>query len=190
VAFRVVLAGIVRTIYLGQAYGSNPDKSWLTFNVVAAGTAEGYVGIICACAPSLRSCFRNYFRDPTITESRSKRSHEYSLSNKSTPTKLAAMQKSLPALPTNRSSETDLATTKKSKHNENQDRSLPDSRFTNTNLVRGIQETQHNGPPSPAFGWLDMIEGSRWESDGAPSESFFLSDSDDEVLIEDERTTW
>jgi hypothetical protein len=34
VVYRVVLAGIVRTIYLDQAYGSNLDKTWLAFNVV------------------------------------------------------------------------------------------------------------------------------------------------------------
>jgi len=39
------------------------DKTWLGFNVFAAGTAEGNIGIICACAPSLKSCFRVYFKD-------------------------------------------------------------------------------------------------------------------------------
>jgi hypothetical protein len=62
-ALRVVIAGIVRTYYLGKAEGSNPDKTWIAFNVFVAGIAEGNVAIICACAPSLKSFFGVFFRD-------------------------------------------------------------------------------------------------------------------------------
>jgi len=65
--FLVVIAGIVRTIYLAQLQSSNLDKTWLSFNVLAAGIAEGNIGIICACAPSLKSCFRSFFRDHIST---------------------------------------------------------------------------------------------------------------------------
>jgi hypothetical protein len=67
--FSVVVAGIVRTIFLGQVYSSNPDKTWLGFTVIVAGTIEGNLAIICACAPSLRSCFRNFFRNNFSTKS-------------------------------------------------------------------------------------------------------------------------
>jgi hypothetical protein len=59
--FRVVVAGIVRTVYLREVYGDNPDKTWLGFTVIVAGTIEGHLAIVCACAPSLKSCFRNFF---------------------------------------------------------------------------------------------------------------------------------
>jgi len=64
----VVIAGIVRTVYLGQVYSSNPDKTWLGFSVIVAGVVEGNLAILCACAPSLRSFFRNFFRDRWPTE--------------------------------------------------------------------------------------------------------------------------
>lgn len=57
-----VIAGIVRTIYLREASGSNPDKTWMAFNVMVAGTVEGNIGIVCACAPSLRSIYRSFFK--------------------------------------------------------------------------------------------------------------------------------
>jgi len=59
----VVIAGIVRTAYLSQVQSLSVDKTWLGFNVFVAGIAEGNLGIICACAPSLKSCFRVYFKD-------------------------------------------------------------------------------------------------------------------------------
>jgi hypothetical protein len=75
--FSVVIAGIVRTIFLCQVDSSNPDKTWLGFTVIAAGTIEGNLAIICACAPSLRSCFRNFFRDNFSTESSNTVGFEY-----------------------------------------------------------------------------------------------------------------
>jgi hypothetical protein len=39
------------------------DKPWLSYNAFAAGVAEVNVAIICACAPSLKSFFGNFFRD-------------------------------------------------------------------------------------------------------------------------------
>jgi hypothetical protein len=71
---RVVIAGIVRTVYLSQVQSSNFDKTWLGFNVFAAGIAEGNVAIVCACAPSLKSCFRGFFHD--AMSSRAMRSAE------------------------------------------------------------------------------------------------------------------
>ncbi|QDS67865.1 hypothetical protein FKW77_007831 [Venturia effusa] len=61
----VVISGIVRTIQLSKVQGFDFDKTWLGFNVFVAGIAEGNIGIICACAPSIKSCFRAYFRDNT-----------------------------------------------------------------------------------------------------------------------------
>lgn len=61
------MAGIIRTIHLSNVQGSNFDKTWLGFNVFAAGIAEGNIGIICACAPSIKSCFRAYFTDDSTT---------------------------------------------------------------------------------------------------------------------------
>ncbi|KAE9987502.1 hypothetical protein EG328_002487 [Venturia inaequalis] len=60
----VVIAGIVRTIHLSKVQGFALDKTWLGFNVFVAAIAEGNLGIICACAPSIKSLFRAYFRDP------------------------------------------------------------------------------------------------------------------------------
>jgi hypothetical protein len=51
----------VRTIYLVKAEGPDIDKTWNTFDVIIAGKTEGDFGIICACAPSLRSCFKYHF---------------------------------------------------------------------------------------------------------------------------------
>ncbi|TID16456.1 hypothetical protein E6O75_ATG11574 [Venturia nashicola] len=59
----VVIAGVIRTIQLSKVQGFDFDKTWLGFNVFVAGIAEGNIGIICACAPSIKSCFRAYFRD-------------------------------------------------------------------------------------------------------------------------------
>jgi hypothetical protein len=64
----VVIAGIIRAIFLVRIEDHNlPDKTWLIFNTVAAGAAESYIGIACACAPSLKSCFRSFFKDPLAT---------------------------------------------------------------------------------------------------------------------------
>jgi hypothetical protein len=49
------------------------DVTWAAFTVFAAGIAEGNVAIICACAPSLKSCFRTFFQDlSNMTGSRRK----------------------------------------------------------------------------------------------------------------------
>lgn len=84
--FLVVIAGIVRTVFLSQDLGSNNiDKSWLGFNVFVAGIAESNVAIVCACAPSLKSLFRTYFRDRFTTQgSRSTSDRSELTSNTST----------------------------------------------------------------------------------------------------------
>ncbi len=56
-----MVAGCVRTVYLVKAEGPDIDKTWNTFNVIIAGKTEGDFGIICACAPSLRSAFKYHF---------------------------------------------------------------------------------------------------------------------------------
>jgi hypothetical protein len=64
----VVIAGIIRAIFLVRIEDHNlPDKTWLIFNTVAAGVSESYIGIACACAPSLKSCFRSFFKDSLAT---------------------------------------------------------------------------------------------------------------------------
>ena len=59
----MVIAGIVRTIYLVRIETNDPDKSWNGFNVFVAGIAELNLGIICACAPSLKYLFQGPLRD-------------------------------------------------------------------------------------------------------------------------------
>jgi hypothetical protein len=66
---RVVAAGIIRTVYLSRIQSSEIDKTWLGFNVCAAGIAESKLGIICACAPSIRKYFLRFF-DTSSTDSR------------------------------------------------------------------------------------------------------------------------
>jgi hypothetical protein len=57
-----VIAGILRTIYLAQMQrSSDDDKTWIGFNTVVAGIAEGNIGIVCACAPSLHHVFKRFF---------------------------------------------------------------------------------------------------------------------------------
>jgi hypothetical protein len=59
-----VAAGIVRTIYLSRLEGfADLDKTWLGFNTFVAGIAEGNIGIVCACVPSLKRFFGQWFRD-------------------------------------------------------------------------------------------------------------------------------
>jgi hypothetical protein len=58
----VVLAGIVRTYYLGIATSSEPDKQWYGFDVYAASVAECNIAIVCACAPSLTSVAGRFLR--------------------------------------------------------------------------------------------------------------------------------
>jgi hypothetical protein len=63
-----VIAGILRTIYLAQMQrSSDDDKTWIGFNTVVAGIAEGSIGIVCACAPSLHHFFRRFFGDTVTT---------------------------------------------------------------------------------------------------------------------------
>jgi hypothetical protein len=63
-----VVAGILRTIYLAQLQrSSDDDKTWIGFNTVAAGIAEGNIGIVCACAPSLHHYFKHFFGSATST---------------------------------------------------------------------------------------------------------------------------
>lgn len=61
--FSVVAAGIVRTIFLTKILdGKSFDLSWIGFETFAAAFAETQIGIICACAPSLKSIFARYFK--------------------------------------------------------------------------------------------------------------------------------
>jgi hypothetical protein len=64
----VVVAGIVRTVYLAKIESDDIDKTWNSFNLFVAGMAEGDLAIICASAPSLKSCFRNFFNDHFTTK--------------------------------------------------------------------------------------------------------------------------
>jgi hypothetical protein len=72
----IVVAGIVRTIYLNLATGPKPDKSWNIFSVWAASLAEANLGIMCACAPSLKSVFGKFFHDLKSSKTNSKESSE------------------------------------------------------------------------------------------------------------------
>lgn len=65
IGFLVVGAGIVRVVYLCRISGPDIDKTRLAYNAIVAGTAESCVGVACACAPSLKACFRTFFRDNT-----------------------------------------------------------------------------------------------------------------------------
>ncbi|KIW06061.1 uncharacterized protein PV09_03234 [Verruconis gallopava] len=68
VGFLVVIAGTVRTVYLVKAEGPDIDKTWNIFNVIIAGTTEGDFGIMCACAPSLKSAFSYHFGTHGLTQ--------------------------------------------------------------------------------------------------------------------------
>jgi hypothetical protein len=57
-------------IYVGQV--QNPkylDKTWAGFNGYVTGIVEGSVGVMCACAPSLRRFLSVWFRGQTRTPS-------------------------------------------------------------------------------------------------------------------------
>ena len=80
-------AGIVRTVYLSKVESDDIDKTWNSFNVFVAGMAEENVAIICASAPSLKSCFRNFFKDTFTTRGSSYgNSYENSSGSKNTDT--------------------------------------------------------------------------------------------------------
>ncbi|KAK4508404.1 hypothetical protein PRZ48_002142 [Zasmidium cellare] len=59
----VVVAGIVRTVYL-ERLGSHWDITWLGFDVFVWSQLEVQLAIICASAPALRVFFRRYLSDP------------------------------------------------------------------------------------------------------------------------------
>lgn len=52
-------AGVGRTYYLIKL-GNNYDTSWTGFDLLVWATVELQLGLICACAPSLRAFFRRY----------------------------------------------------------------------------------------------------------------------------------
>lgn len=54
--------GIARTYYLWGSINTY-DSSWTGFELAAWTIVECQLGIICACAPSLRAMFRRYLRD-------------------------------------------------------------------------------------------------------------------------------
>lgn len=62
---RLVGVGIARTIFLHRSQAETIDKGYVSYNALAAGTAECNVAIVCACAPSLKMLFGRYFRDLT-----------------------------------------------------------------------------------------------------------------------------
>lgn len=59
---RVSGSGIARTYYLWKANNSF-DSAWIAFELAAWTIVECQLGIVCACAPSLRAFFRRYLRD-------------------------------------------------------------------------------------------------------------------------------
>ena len=58
-------AGVGRTYYL-WAINHSYDTSWTGFNLFAWSMVECQLGMICACAPSLRAFFRHYFRENNL----------------------------------------------------------------------------------------------------------------------------
>lgn len=54
--------GVARTYYLWKSINTY-DTSWTGFELAAWSIVECQLGIICACAPSLRAFFRRYLRD-------------------------------------------------------------------------------------------------------------------------------
>src|ERR1700753_1151806 len=79
---RVVLAGCIRTFYLGKAEGT-ADKSWYVFDAYVASIAEMNIAVICACAPSLKSVTGQFFRDIS-SKSNSKESSRNDEKNQTT----------------------------------------------------------------------------------------------------------
>jgi len=70
IGYVVVGAGIVRTVYFAKMQdNSYIDKTWIGFNVYVSGIAEGNIGIVCACAPSLRRWARSLLKDDTAASS-------------------------------------------------------------------------------------------------------------------------
>ncbi|KAF2434915.1 hypothetical protein EJ08DRAFT_438029 [Tothia fuscella] len=69
VGILVVIAGIIRTVYVRRLEGDSIDKTWLLSSVFIAGIAECNIGIVCACAPSLTSYFHS-FRNTTSAGSK------------------------------------------------------------------------------------------------------------------------
>jgi hypothetical protein len=53
--------------------GKVDDLAWTGFNLLAWSLVETHIGIICACAPSLRAFFRKY-----VNISSSRHSHRFS----------------------------------------------------------------------------------------------------------------
>lgn len=54
--------GVARTYYLWKSINTY-DASWTGFELLAWTVVECQLGLICACAPSLRAFFRRYLRD-------------------------------------------------------------------------------------------------------------------------------
>ncbi|KAF2434105.1 hypothetical protein EJ08DRAFT_694126 [Tothia fuscella] len=61
IGFLVVVAGIVRTIYLRKVQEEIYDKIWVVFNIYVTSIAEMNIAIVCACAPSLKALFGRYY---------------------------------------------------------------------------------------------------------------------------------
>jgi hypothetical protein len=85
-------AGIGRTYFLIKL-GNTYDTSWIGFDLLVWTIIEMQLGIICACAPSMRAFFRRYLSDRirrslTLSSSRNKRSRnttDHSQSNSTNP---------------------------------------------------------------------------------------------------------
>lgn len=59
--FIVTIAGIVRTYYIWRALIDTYDESWYTYPLWIAAAVEIDLGLLCACAPALRTLFTTYF---------------------------------------------------------------------------------------------------------------------------------
>jgi hypothetical protein len=55
--------------------GKVDDLAWTGFNLLAWSLAETHIGIICACAPSLRAFFRRYVNLSSSRNSHNRGSH-------------------------------------------------------------------------------------------------------------------
>lgn len=59
--FIVTAAGIVRTYYISRALFQTYDETWDGYPAWISGAIELDLGLICACAPALRTLFSTYF---------------------------------------------------------------------------------------------------------------------------------
>lgn len=77
---RVAGAGVGRTYYLIKL-GNTYDTSWTGFDLLIWTTIELQLGIICACAPSMRAFIRHYVKASLSRISASRTTHSRSPSH-------------------------------------------------------------------------------------------------------------